>query len=143
MTDLLPCPFCGEKADLKIKVGVIDGERAVSAVFCMTCGGSGAYAEIQEHAIESWNRRAAPVQPAGLLEEAMSACIEARSALDYLMGDTDLPEDDSDEMTAMQMLSEVIARYEKEKTPSKTPRSMRDAVYNEGATEVAPKGEKP
>ena len=55
---LKPCPFCGAEAEQKIKVGIIDGERSVSAVYCMKCGGSGAYAEIQDHAIESWNRRA-------------------------------------------------------------------------------------
>lgn len=44
--------------------------------------------------------------------DLLDACIEARSAIDYLMGDSDLPEDDSDEMTAMQMLSAAIAKAE-------------------------------
>jgi hypothetical protein len=46
--------------------------------------------------------------------ELLEACIEARSALDNLMGDSDLPEDDSEEMTAMQMLSAAIAKAEGE-----------------------------
>ena len=62
---LKPCPFCGARDQkLNIKAGMIDGEHPVSAVHCMACGGSGAYAEIQEHAIESWNRRYPDETPA-------------------------------------------------------------------------------
>ena len=69
MSELLPCPHCGG-TDQKIKTGMIDGEHAVSAVYCMTCGCSGAYAELQEHAIETWNRRVTRTAPdAGLRAE--------------------------------------------------------------------------
>jgi Lar family restriction alleviation protein len=54
--ELLACPFCGG-TDLEIKVGTILGRNPVSAVYCMTCGGAGAHSEIEEHAVESWNRR--------------------------------------------------------------------------------------
>jgi Lar family restriction alleviation protein len=67
MSELLPCPFCGG-TDLKIKTGMIDGEHAVSAVYCMTCAGSGAFAEIQDHAVETWNRRAPPPGDGALRE---------------------------------------------------------------------------
>jgi len=60
---LKPCPFCGSR-DQQIKTGMIDGKHPVSAVYCMACGGSGAYAEIQDHAIESWNRRFPDETPA-------------------------------------------------------------------------------
>lgn len=44
--------------------------------------------------------------------ELLAAARLARHALDGLMGDTDLPDDDSDEMKAMQALSAAIAKAE-------------------------------
>lgn len=70
---------------------------------------------------ETWTQWETPEQQAeqeanfkliAAAPDLLDACIEARSAIDYLMGDSDLPEDDSDEMTAMQMLSAAIAKAE-------------------------------
>lgn len=56
MTDLLPCPFCGNPA--------VDGTKYGETIGCPLC-------EIWLETSESWNRRAAPVQPAGLRERAL------------------------------------------------------------------------
>ncbi|WII07006.1 Lar family restriction alleviation protein [Methanomassiliicoccales archaeon LGM-RCC1] len=58
MTDLKPCPFCGQTAYLHLedKFG-IDGER-LSYVSCYTCLVQGPLEMKIEKAIESWNRRA-------------------------------------------------------------------------------------
>lgn len=42
------------------------------------------------------------------LKAALSACRSARSAIDRLMGDSDLPDDDSYEMATMQQLNQVL-----------------------------------
>lgn len=42
--------------------------------------------------------------------ELLAAAEACRSAIDHLMGDSDLPEDDSPEMKAMQMASAAIAK---------------------------------
>jgi Lar family restriction alleviation protein len=71
---LAPCPFCGG-TDLQIKVGTILGRN----VYCMTCGGAGAHAEVEAHAIESWNRRHAPAPDA--LEERLNKTIHLASLI--------------------------------------------------------------
>lgn len=59
--DLLPCPFCGAKAE---SYGVADGQYYVACVN-NDCNGQNGYEDTRDQAKQRWNRRAA-VQPAGV-----------------------------------------------------------------------------
>lgn len=50
----------------------------------------------------------------GSIRNAIAAMEAARSAIDQLMGDSDLPEDDSPEMDAMQKLDASLAALKRE-----------------------------
>ena len=75
MSELLPCPFCGEAADLV-------GEFELDVVACQTCyARTDAFAGDGEHAAAAWNRRAAnaPADPAVLALAKLGASLLRRS----------------------------------------------------------------
>lgn len=51
MQELLPCPFCGSRAELDI-------ERGFPYVHCTCCTARTGTCDTNEEAIEEWNRRA-------------------------------------------------------------------------------------
>jgi len=59
--ELLPCPFCGDKAEV---YEVADGQCYVACVND-ECNGQNGYESSMADAVKRWNRRAA-VQPAGV-----------------------------------------------------------------------------
>ena len=67
--EILPCPWCDEKASVRRTIGVIHGDRWVE---CLTvgCATGGPARETDAEAISAWNRVAA--LPA-LLDEAEAA----------------------------------------------------------------------
>lgn len=58
-TELLPCPFCGGKAEV---VDIEEGENAGgSCVSCTRCmASSNVEFEFKEHLVGNWNRRVVP-----------------------------------------------------------------------------------
>lgn len=58
-TKLLPCPFCGGKAELNTWGNDRDGCH-VAKVICDSCSASADSFETQDQAITAWNRRASP-----------------------------------------------------------------------------------
>lgn len=51
---LLPCPFCGGKAD------ILCYDEHCTDAYCLECGAAGGGAKTQSGAIAAWNRRPAP-----------------------------------------------------------------------------------
>ena len=62
MSALLPCPFCGEGADLMELFEGFCGE-------CGNCETTGPAAETEAAAIAAWNQRATPAEVAALRAE--------------------------------------------------------------------------
>lgn len=56
MTDLLPCPFCGGEA----KVKMLDGDPCYKVVICLTCYACTQPIEGLDAATSVWNTRANP-----------------------------------------------------------------------------------
>jgi Lar family restriction alleviation protein len=69
MTELKPCPFCGETE--RIAIDTIADE--VEDSFAVICGGCAAATKLtcrsREEAIAAWNRRAAPEAPSDMKSE--------------------------------------------------------------------------
>lgn len=57
MTELLPCPFCGESSDLEVDNS--DTNRS-TWVICHGCGARGAIMLSYEQAVKEWNTRTIP-----------------------------------------------------------------------------------
>lgn len=57
MTELLPCPFCGESSDLEVDNS--DHNRS-TWVICHGCGARGAIMLSYEQAVKEWNTRTIP-----------------------------------------------------------------------------------
>ncbi|ENK7136053.1 Lar family restriction alleviation protein [Enterobacter roggenkampii] len=53
MSELKPCPFCGQKNLL-----ISHQNRNICSVVCFDCGGEGPEELSRKEAITSWNRRA-------------------------------------------------------------------------------------
>ncbi len=66
MTDLLPCPFCGGKADWYIATADLFAQQMgcglseKNSVECEGCGASSFEHKTRERAIKAWNTRTTP-----------------------------------------------------------------------------------
>ena len=56
MSDVKPCPFCGESCAFVEDIETAQGLKWY--VFCFACGATGGYKETPAKAIEAWNTRA-------------------------------------------------------------------------------------
>ena len=57
MTELKPCPFCGDlKAEIEERI-ITEYNIKSYQVVCFSCAGSSGLHISQEKAIEAWNRR--------------------------------------------------------------------------------------
>lgn len=61
MSELLPCPFCGSKSDVHVKVSVYsEFNSPIRHSFegeCLHCGATSRKCPTKEEAIEAWNTR--------------------------------------------------------------------------------------
>lgn len=74
MTDLLPCPFCGHRAETQ-QYGL---RTEAWAVWCVECNAQMESISTEAEAITAWNRRALPaVTPAPTLAEAAKVLADA------------------------------------------------------------------
>ena len=55
-SELLPCPFCGGKAFVSVRLPYF-GETFTFAVVCENCNASSKYKTREEDAIKEWNTR--------------------------------------------------------------------------------------
>ena len=65
MTELKPCPFCGETNDFDYQYGTEDREGTPINIYCATCGAAGPWCytpdtEITQFADREWNTRKEP-----------------------------------------------------------------------------------
>ena len=51
MSEIKPCPFCGNSEDLVIR------GRVLSYIYCWNCGAESGLADSKDEAIEAWNQR--------------------------------------------------------------------------------------
>ena len=59
MAELKPCPFCGEKENIKVgEVPIGNYANLFYKVTCRTCGASSGLDRDKETIIKAWNRRA-------------------------------------------------------------------------------------
>lgn len=56
--ELLPCPFCGEKAILRDCTAAHGGDNGYKAVVCDVCDASGCWTKYEQTAIDFWQARA-------------------------------------------------------------------------------------
>lgn len=86
-TKLLPCPFCGGKAELNTWGNDRDGCH-VAKVICDSCSASADSFETQDQAIAAWNRRASPSPDLSAenarLREALEDIVEAHDRGDRI-----------------------------------------------------------
>lgn len=61
MSELKPCPFCGESGSLYVEHMEGTTKRPAYRVYCDNCGASHRFTDRGDH-IENWNRRAVPDQ---------------------------------------------------------------------------------
>lgn len=55
---LLPCPFCGGKADIYVEGKIIlDRYKKCYSVYCKDCCCTTQYEENKQDAIKDWNKR--------------------------------------------------------------------------------------
>lgn len=64
-TKLLPCPFCGSKAEQEVYNEI--GQRLVPVIRCQNCRCMGSSLPFVKDIIEAWNNRA-PIQPTADVE---------------------------------------------------------------------------
>jgi len=55
MTELLPCPFCGDQKHLSIKRTTTDSDWVQAG--CMVCCAQGPYCQTHQQAADGWNTR--------------------------------------------------------------------------------------
>jgi len=59
MTNLLPCPFCGNQEYVELQ----NTHSGMMRMHCDNCGGCGYETDNREQAIEFWNRRTVAIPP--------------------------------------------------------------------------------
>ena len=67
MTELLPCPFCGEKAYMQISQEM---ETFVYYIICPHCDSAGLKSFDKEKAVKRWNTRHYPPEVQKMIDEA-------------------------------------------------------------------------
>lgn len=78
MSELLPCPFCGDKPAHGYS-GPMDGSGVLNVIFCPTCGAQSLACATTGMAIIRWNTRlASRTVPEGGEAHALSIRIEQR-----------------------------------------------------------------
>jgi len=76
LTELLPCPFCGERSCISISV---EHGRPKWFAFCPPCNAHGPWADSESEACSAWNTR---TPPATLTEEQREALTIAADCMD-------------------------------------------------------------
>lgn len=74
--ELLPCPFCGGKAEVREAEAEYDDEFSGYAVMCEACGGSSSAFITQDKAVLAWNNRVT-TERENMLENLLNALVNA------------------------------------------------------------------
>jgi len=80
MTELLPCPFCGNEENN----GICWKSDNYVCVCCGSCGAEGANQEDEEEAIKSWNTRARLNHEAEFFQGCLYTKYAIKEAIDKL-----------------------------------------------------------